>query len=109
MLKLLLADAGLHRQIGRVSGEEGKGEEKESERSLLHGRESLYDHQAARTLTILPVTPPPPRMSWARLASVRGSRCAISGSILRCRRRSNSAVRSWRNHAGRTRFSHWML
>ena len=37
-----------------------------------------------RTSTILPITPPFPSNSCARLASARGNRCAMSGLIFFC-------------------------
>src|SRR5262245_17382887 len=61
------------------------------------------------TSTILPVTPPLPSSSCACLASTRGRRCAMSGLIFCCLRRSNRAIKSCRNHAGLSRLSHWML
>src|SRR5215471_18436001 len=62
-----------------------------------------------RTSTILPVTPPFPSNSCACLASTRGNRCAMSGLICCCLRRSNRAIKSCRNNAGLSRLSHWML
>src|SRR5262249_17650427 len=61
------------------------------------------------TSTILPFTPPCPSNSCACLASARGKRCAISGLIFRCCRRSNRAIKSCRNNTGLSRLSHWML
>jgi hypothetical protein len=61
------------------------------------------------TRTILPITPPFPSNSCACLASVRGNRCAMSGLIFFCWRRSNRVIKSCRNQAGFSRLSHWML
>src|SRR6266508_1656829 len=62
-----------------------------------------------RTRTILPVMPHFPSNSCACLASTSGNRCAISGLIFCCLRRSSRAIKSWRNNAGLSRLSHWML
>src|SRR5262245_66677095 len=61
------------------------------------------------TSTILPVTPPFPNNSCACLASARGKRWATSGLILCWWRRSSSAIKSCRNHAGFSLLSHWMV
>jgi hypothetical protein len=59
--------------------------------------------------TILPITPPLPSNSCACRAWQRGNRCAISGLIFLCCSRSNNVSRSWRNRAGFSRISHWIL
>ena len=59
--------------------------------------------------TILPITPPLPSNSCACPAWQRGNRCAINGLIFFCSSKSNSVSRSWRNHAGFSRISHWIL
>lgn len=70
---------------------------------LIQGDDPLH------TRTILPVTPPFPSNSCACLASTSGNRCAMSGLIFCCLRRSSRAVKSCRNSAGFSRLSHWML
>src|SRR6266545_1776199 len=71
--------------------------------------ETGQDLDPLRTRTILPVTPPFPSNSCACLASTSGNRCAISGLIFCCLRRSSRAIKSCRKNAGLTRLSHWML